>query len=172
MSTTEPAPRGGWLTAEQQVHWRSFRSGVARLTAVLEHELEARTGLSTHEYEVLVRLSEQPGRTMRMSELADGIVHSRSRLTHTVRRMEDAGLVQRAPCAEDARGVNATMTEAGWKRLVDAAPEHVQSVRDHLVDVLTPEQFAALGAAMQVVADRIVGGGCDDDDAGVPCHVA
>ncbi|AEE45048.1 MarR family winged helix-turn-helix transcriptional regulator [Cellulomonas fimi] len=165
----EPTPPGGWLTAEQQQHWRAFRSGVARLTAVLEHELLERTGLSTHEYEVLVRLSERPGRTMRMSELADGLVHSRSRLTHTIRRMEDAGLVARTPCAEDARGVNCTLTERGWARLVDAAPEHVQSVRDHLVDVLTPEQFAALGAAMQVVSDRIVSGPCADA-AGGPCH--
>jgi DNA-binding MarR family transcriptional regulator len=168
--TDEPTPAGGWLTAEQQQHWRSFRSGAARLIAVLDHELEAQSGLSTHEYEVLVRLSERPGRTMRMSELADGVVHSRSRLTHTIRRMEAAGLVGRTPCAEDARGVNCTMTALGWSRLVAAAPGHVQSVRDHLVDVLTPAQFAALGEAMQVVADRIVSGPCEDA-AGGPCHV-
>jgi DNA-binding MarR family transcriptional regulator len=156
----EPTPRGGWLDAEQQVHWRAFRGGTALLLAALEHDLAVRTGLSSHEYEVLVRLSEAPDRTMRMSELADGVAHSRSRLTHTIRRMEERGLVGRAPCASDARGVNCTMTEAGWRVLVDAAPIHVQSVRDHLVDVLTPEQFAALGDAMDVVRTHLTTGAC------------
>ena len=149
-----------WLTAEQQVTWRSFRSGVARLLGVLEHELEARSGLSTHEYEVLVRLSESPGRTLRMAQLASDIAHSRSRLTHTIRRMEESGLVVRVPCESDARGVNATMTDKGWTTLVAAAPTHVQSVRDHLVDVLTAEQFAALGDAMETVRLHLTGGAC------------
>jgi DNA-binding MarR family transcriptional regulator len=149
-----------WLTAEQQTQWRSFRAGSARLFAALEHELERDTGLSTHEYEVLVRLSEAPDRTLRMAQLADNLAHSRSRLTHTVRRMEEQGLVVRVPCVEDARGVNATMTDRGWHVLVAAAPSHVRSVRDHLVDVLTPEQFAALGEAMETVRTRLTGGAC------------
>jgi DNA-binding MarR family transcriptional regulator len=157
-ATGEVAPRGGWLDEDQQAHWRAFRSGIALLNAALEHELSSSTGLSSHEYEVLVRLSEAPDRTMRMSELADGVVHSRSRLTHTIRRMEDAGLVARVACLEDARGVNCTMTDAGWDRLVAAAPLHVQSVRDHLVDVLTPAQLAALGDAMGTVRAHLVGG--------------
>jgi DNA-binding MarR family transcriptional regulator len=109
---------------------------------------------------VLVRLSEAPGRTLRMSELAGELAHSRSRLTHTVRRMEAAGLVERAPCLEDARGVNCTMTETGWQRLVAAAPAHVASVRARLVDVLTPEQMAALGDAMGAVGAALQAG-CD-----------
>ncbi|GAA3818486.1 MarR family winged helix-turn-helix transcriptional regulator [Cellulomonas soli] len=145
-----------WLDDEQQQHWRAFRDGTARLMAVLAHELEAASGLSLNEYEVLVRLSETPGRTMRMSEIAEGLAHSRSRLTHTVRRMEDAGLVSRQPCAEDARGVNCTMTETGWQALVAAAPGHVHSVREHLVDRLSAEQFRALGEAMDVVRDALV----------------
>ena len=149
-----------WLTAEQQTQWRSFRGGAARLFAALEHELEQQTGLSTHEYEVLVRLSEAPARTLRMAQLADNLAHSRSRLTHTIRRMEEQGLVSRLPCVEDARGVNCTMTEKGWQVLVAAAPSHVRSVRDHLVDVLTPEQFAALGDAMETVRLHLTGGAC------------
>ena len=151
--------------------WRSFLEAHAALTGILEDELVAARQLPLAWYDVLVQLSEAPGGRMRMLDLAHAVLLSKSGLTRLFDRMEDAGLVRRAPCAEDARGVNATMTEAGWQRLVNAAPEHVQSVRDHLVDVLTPEQFAALGDAMQVVADRIVGGGCDDDP-GVPCHVA
>ncbi|WP_448630289.1 MarR family winged helix-turn-helix transcriptional regulator [Cellulomonas soli] len=115
-------PQVRWLDDEQQQHWRAFRDGTARLMAVLAHELEQASGLSLHEYEVMVRLSEAPGRTLRMSEIAEGLAHSRSRLTHTVRRMEDAGLVSRQPCAEDARGVNCTLTETGWQTLVAAAP--------------------------------------------------
>ncbi|VTR78161.1 MULTISPECIES: MarR family winged helix-turn-helix transcriptional regulator [Cellulomonas] len=140
-----------WLSADEQRAWRAYRDGTARLLDVLAHELEQDSGLSLGEYEVLVRLSEAPGRTLRMSELAGELAHSRSRLTHTVRRMEAAGLVERAPCLEDARGVNCTMTEAGWQRLVAAAPSHVESVRRHLVDVLSPQQMQALGDAMAAV---------------------
>ena len=153
-------PEVRWLSAEQQAQWRAFRDGNALLNDALARQLDADSGLSLGEYEVLVRLSEAPGRTLRMSELADGLAHSRSRLTHTIRRMEEQGLVERAPCVEDARGVNCTMTEKGWQVLVAAAPSHVQSVRDHLVDVLTPEQFAALGDAMDVVRLHLTGGAC------------
>jgi DNA-binding MarR family transcriptional regulator len=149
-----------WLTPDEQVAWRAFRVGTAMLSDVLQHELESQSGLSMHEYEVLVRLSEAPDRTRRMSQLASGLAHSRSRLTHTVRRMELEGLVERRACSSDARGVECTMTERGWQRLVDAAPGHVQSVRDHLVDVLTPEQFRALGEAFDAVRAHLAGGAC------------
>jgi DNA-binding MarR family transcriptional regulator len=149
-----------WLTADEQRAWRAYRDGTARLLDVLAHELEQDSGLSLGEYEVLVRLSEAPARTLRMSELAGELAHSRSRLTHTVRRMESAGLVERAPCLEDARGVNCTMTEAGWQRLVAAAPSHVESVRRHLVDVLSPQQMQALGDAMGAVGAALQAG-CD-----------
>jgi DNA-binding MarR family transcriptional regulator len=172
VSTTTPDATGGapvataetvqWLTADQQLHWRAFREGTQRLADVLAHELESKSGLSTHEYEVLVRLSEKPDRTLRMAQLADNLAHSRSRLTHTIRRMEEAGLVVRRACSDDARGVNCTMTDHGWEVLVAAAPGHVQSVRDHLVDLLTDEQFRALGEAMDVVRVHLTGG---------PCHV-
>ena len=144
-----------WLTPEQQTHWRAYRDGTALLMDVLARELDEDAGLSLAEYEVLVRLSEAPGRTLRMSELAGELAHSRSRLTHTIRRMEDAGLVQRNPCAVDARGVNCTMTDLGMERIVQAAPSHVASVRAHLIDVLTDDQLAALGAAMGIVAHAL-----------------
>lgn len=140
-----------WLNDNEQGWWRAYRDGTARLLDVLGHELERDTGLSLGEYEVLVRLSEAPERTLRMSELAGELAHSRSRLTHTIRRMETAGLVERTPCLQDARGVNCTMTPIGYERLVQAAPSHVMSVRAHLVDVLTPEQMRALGEAMAAV---------------------
>lgn len=155
-----------WLSPEQQTHWRAFRDGTALLLDVLGRELDDDSGLSLGEYEVLVRLSEAPGRTLRMSELAGELAHSRSRLTHTIRRMESDGLVARTPCAEDARGVNCTMTDAGWQRIVDAAPGHVEAVRANLVDVLTPEQLAALGEAMGVVIEHLRSAGGARSSAG------
>ncbi|WP_346770680.1 MarR family transcriptional regulator [Cellulomonas sp. RIT-PI-Y] len=140
-----------WLSDDEQGWWRAYRDGTARLLDVLGHELEQDTGLSLGEYEVLVRLSEAPERTLRMSELAGELAHSRSRLTHTIRRMESAGLVERTPCLQDARGVNCTMTPIGYRQLVDAAPSHVTSVRRHLVEALSPEQMRALGEAMAAV---------------------
>ena len=150
---TEQATR--WLSAQEQRHWRAFRNGVALLLEVLGRELDEQCGLSMHEYEVMVRLSESPDRTLRMSELASGIGHSRSRLTHTIARMEGAGLVERRACRSDLRGVECTLTDAGFQRLVDAAPLHVASVRAHLVDVLTADQLAALGDAMAVGEQRL-----------------
>lgn len=153
MSHQAGEPR--WLTSDQQAHWRAYLVGSARLTSALDAQLEADAGLSLSEYEVLVRLSEVPDRSKRMSRLADEVVHSRSRLTHTVSRMEARGLVERVRCSEDGRGVNCAMTDAGWRTLVDAAPGHVAAVREFLVDLLTDEQFAALGEAMSVVADAL-----------------
>ena len=154
MSTTQDAPvttEVRWLDAQQQVHWRAFLTGSAIITSALSAQLEAEAGMSLSEYEVLVRLSEAESHTLRMSQLADGLVHSRSRLTHTVRRMEDRGLVERLACEGDGRGVNCHMTAHGFEALVAAAPGHVTAVRKVLVDVLTDEQFAALGEAMAAV---------------------
>lgn len=153
-----------WLTEEQQRHWRAFLDGNARLTEALNRQLETESDLSLSEYEVLVRLSESPGWTLRMSVLADELVHSRSRLTHTVHRMEQRGLVERRSCEADGRGVNCIMTTVGYERLRDAAPGHVRAVRRTLVDVLTPEQFAALGAAMAAVSAALRG----EDDEEIP----
>lgn len=155
MSTTQDAPAPTevrWLDANQQVDWRAFLTGSAIVTAALSAQLEAESGMSLSEYEILVRLSESEDHTLRMSQLADGLVHSRSRLTHTVSRMEKRGLVERRACEGDGRGVNCHMTSKGFDALVEAAPGHVMAVRRVLVDVLTPEQFAALGEAMRVVA--------------------
>ncbi len=146
---TEGVP---WLSADQQRHWRAVITGTARLTEALTRQLERDAGLSLSEYEILVRLSESPERTMRMSELAVAVVHSRSRLTHAVGRLENRGLVERRPCPDDRRGVNCAMTDKGFAVLAAAAPGHVREVRAQLVDVLTDTEFAALGAAMDKIA--------------------
>jgi DNA-binding MarR family transcriptional regulator len=155
MTTSSVSSEMRWLTTEQQDHWRAFLVGTARLNDALGRQLEHDSDLSLSEYEVLVRLSESPDRTLRMSLLADELAHSRSRVTHTVRRLESAGLVRRGACAGDGRGVNCTMTDEGYARLESAAPGHVRAVRTNLVDVLTDDQLRALGEAMSAVRDAL-----------------
>jgi DNA-binding MarR family transcriptional regulator len=140
-----------WLDESEQRDWRASVVGMTYLLGRLSRDLEVATGLSMAEYEILVRLSEAPDGSVRMSELADGVAHSRSRVTHTVARLEAAGLVTRRPAAEDRRGIAATMTGAGRDRLVAAAPAHVASVRARLVDVVDRDQLAQLGEAMRAV---------------------
>lgn len=153
--TTDPDVR--WLDREQQRQWRSLLRGTALLLESLGRDLESTTGLSLSEYEILVRLSEAPGRSMRMSALADQLVHSRSRLTHTVRRMEGQGLVARTSTEGDGRGVNCRLTDTGMATLVAAAPRHVASVRRRLVDVISPEQMEMLGDVFETIGDEIAG---------------
>ena len=125
------------------------------LTTELNTHLQNQHGLTIADYEILVQLSETENRRMRMSELAQSTLASRSRLSHQVGRMEAAGLVIREECTEDRRGSFAVLTEAGWQALVAAAPSHVTGVRANLVDVLTKSEFKALGDACQKVAAAI-----------------
>lgn len=148
-------PEPHWLNETQQQAWRAFLTGSAWLQEKLNEDLEVTAGMSLHEYEVLVRLSEAADGSVRMSLLAEQLVHSRSRLTHTVARMEKRGWVNREPCSDDGRGVQAVMTDQGRQVLVDAAPGHVQSVRDNLIDLLTEEQVEVMGQIFTTVATRL-----------------
>lgn len=139
-----------WLSSGQQKVWRAWLDAVARIDSHLDEVLRP-FGLDLGEYEILVRLSEAPERRMRMSDLADAARQSRSRLTHTVARMEKKGLLNRVPCADDRRGVIAILTDEGFGLLETAAPAHVDSVREVLVDVVDPADFEALGRAMNAV---------------------
>ncbi|GAB2986967.1 MarR family winged helix-turn-helix transcriptional regulator [Nocardioides montaniterrae] len=158
-SETSVEPR--WLTADEQASWRSYLLGVQMLADRLDDELREQSGLSMVEYEVMVRLSESPGRQMRMAVLADSLAHSRSRITHTVTRMEVDGLVERCEVSDDRRGVVARLSDKGWERLQSAAPVHVAGVREHLVDVAGAD-FEVVGRVMRAVADHLGGGpaGC------------
>lgn len=148
----DPAVEPRWLDAEQQQLWRAYLDGTVRFIEAVSRDHEERSDVSLNEYELLVRLSESPEHTLRMSALADGLARSRSRVTHTVARMEARGLVRRSASTGDRRGVDCVMTEEGYRTLVESAPAHVGAVRRFMVDVLTPEQFRALGEAMAVVA--------------------
>jgi len=146
-----------WLTIEQQQSWRAYLAATTLLSEKLSRELQAAHGLTLADYEILVRLSEAPDRRLRMSQLASHTLASRSRLSHQVDRLEKAGLVERQACEDDRRGANAVLTDVGFDLLVLAAPTHVEGVRRHLVDRLTDDQFAQLGAALTVVAAHLQG---------------
>lgn len=144
-----------WLNSRQQRDWRSFLSIAIVLPDQFSKDLQDQHDLTLSDYEILVRLSEAPDHCMRMSELAERVMSSRSRLTHQIDRMISAGLVERSLCEEDKRGFNAVLTESGYQKLVAAAPSHVESVRKHLVDVLSDEDFATLGDISRKVFEAL-----------------
>ncbi len=152
MGATDLKPR--WLTPDEQRLWRSYLRGVRELDVALDRDLQAHD-ISLSEYELLSMLSEHPGGRMRMSALAELIVQSRSRVTHTANRLADRGWVCREPAPEDGRGVVLLLTDQGWAQIEAMAQVHVESVRRHLLDVLSTEQFRCLGDAMQHVRETI-----------------
>ena len=144
----EPGTAPRWLDAAEQAVWRDYLDVMRRLMEGLNRQLVDGSGMSLAEYEVLVQLSETPGRRLRMSELANLVVNSRSRLTHTVGRMEERGLVRRQPCPEDGRGVVCTLTDEGYAAIVAAAPGHVEMVRSVVFDALCDADVEQLGEAL------------------------
>jgi DNA-binding MarR family transcriptional regulator len=133
-----------WLDRDEQLAWRAWLYSAQLLMDRLDRELTHETGISHAYYEILVALSESEGRMLRMSELADRCLSSRSRLSHAVSRLEERGWVRRQVCAEDGRGQLAVLTDEGFAALEAAAPVHVASVRAHLFDQLSPEQVARM----------------------------
>lgn len=147
-SMARQSPR--WLNDEQQRVWRTYLLGSARLSEKLDADLR-QFGLDLGEYEILVNLSEAPDWKVRMSELADAVHQSRSRLTHTISRMEKAELVERQSCPTDRRGVWAHLTKHGFELLAAAAPSHVEAVRRNFVEAMDEQDYLALGRAFAAV---------------------
>jgi DNA-binding MarR family transcriptional regulator len=145
------------LSQEQQVIWRAFLGGITVLRDQLDRDLRTQHDLSLGEYEILVRLSEAPGRSIRMAELAAAIAHSRSRVTHTISRLERDGIVRRDQASEDGRGVSAVLTDRGFSVLEKAAHTHVRGVHDYLIESASPDDFAALGRVMEQVIATLHG---------------
>jgi DNA-binding MarR family transcriptional regulator len=135
-----------WLSDEQQAAWRPFVALLLRLPAALDAQLQKDAGITQFDYLVLSGLSEAPGRTLRMSELAATANSSLSRLSHVVSRLEGKGWVRREPCPGDGRFINAVLTDEGWQKVLATAPGHVAAVRERLIGTLTEEEFAQLGA--------------------------
>jgi DNA-binding MarR family transcriptional regulator len=146
-----------WLDADEQRAWRAFLTATQLLFEGLDRQLQRDSALSHSYYEILVRLSEAPDRTLRMSQLAERSQFSRSRLSHAVARLEQMGWIQRSECREDRRGQLATLTGDGFAALEAAAPGHVEAVRSMLLDPLTGEQVAQLREISEAIVAHAEG---------------
>jgi DNA-binding MarR family transcriptional regulator len=151
--TTTSDPR--WLDHAEKQTWLGLVGLFVRLPAALESDLQRTAGLSFIEYVVLAGLSEAPGRTLRMSELAGHANSSLSRLSHVVARLEKRGWVRRAPWDEDGRHTIATLQQDGYDKLVGSAPAHIEAVRRLVVDALTPAQLRQLDRITAAVSRRV-----------------
>lgn len=145
-------PQQTALTELEMAAWRSFLEAHRRIMDLLEGELREYADLPLTWYDVLVQLSETPTRSLRMQELADAVLLSKSGLTRLIDRMETAGLVQRAPSEDDGRGIVAVLTDTGFERLRASAPTHVAGVREHFADRLRPGEAAVLAQALSRIA--------------------
>jgi DNA-binding MarR family transcriptional regulator len=152
--TEKNATAPKWLNSSEMKAWRQYIIASRRLLDALDEDLSAHD-LSMADYEVLAQLSDAPDRTMRMSELAEVAMISRSRLSHRIKVMEREGWVRREACPDDKRGFFAIMTPKGWKAIVAAAPDHVASVRSRFLDALDREDQKALADIFDRVAARI-----------------
>jgi DNA-binding MarR family transcriptional regulator len=160
MKSSEP----NWLTEPEMLAWRRLVASTTALLAVLDNELQAEHGLSLGDYEVLARLSEAPGRAIRMSELADRLHLSPSGITRRVDGLVRSGLVERQRCPNDRRGANAVLTSLGAKTLKSAAPTHLRGVREYFIDRLAPNDLETLADLLTAidVDDARAAGGCDE----------
>lgn len=144
-----------WLDPAEQRAWRAWTDSTRLLLAALDRQLLEQGAISLTDYELLVRLSEAPGRSMRMSALADATLATRSGCTRAVTRLAAAGWVGRSGDSHDGRGTVATLTDAGSAKLRAAAPGHVEAVRDGLLGLLTADELATLTSIGERVRDRV-----------------
>ena len=154
MTTDEP-----WLSEAQQRVWRRWIAVTGELPARLNRELQATSGLSLSDYDVLVSLSEATDSRLRAGDLAASLAWERSRLSHHVRRMVGRGLLAREECADDGRGAWVVLTPTGRDAIAHAAPGHARSVRELVFDDLDEDDLAVLDRALGVVLDRTRGRG-------------
>jgi DNA-binding MarR family transcriptional regulator len=144
-----------WLDPDERDAWMTLSALMFKLPAALDFQLQRDSGLSHFEYLVLAGLSEAPGGMRRMSDLAGFANGSLSRLSHVVKRLEQRGWVQRRPSEEDGRITVAAITEAGFEQVVAAAPSHVTTVREYVIDALTPAQLRRLREIGEQILDRV-----------------
>ncbi len=142
-----------WLGEQEQETWRNFLYGVHRVLEHLDHSLQENHGIPLTDYEILVFLSEAPNRQLRMSEIADHVLVSRSRLTYRVDRLVEQGYVVRTEAPKDRRGLYAGLTTKGMQVLTEAAVTHVTDVRTHLLDHVPQEDLPAFGRVWKSVAE-------------------
>jgi DNA-binding MarR family transcriptional regulator len=147
-----PAPETvRWLDATEQDAWREFLDATRDLLEALDHQLIAEANMPLAYYDILVVLSEAPQHALRMGELARRLRCSSSRLTHAMTRLEANGWTRRESIPTDRRGAVAILTQAGLDALTAAAPGHVEAVRHHVIDALTPEQVTQLAEISRTI---------------------
>jgi DNA-binding MarR family transcriptional regulator len=161
-----------WLTADEQRAWRTYLRAGTLLTAQLNRQLQADSGLSLPEYEVLVHLSEAPGSTLRPFQLSSGLGWEQSRLSHQLSRMVRRGFVIRQDCPGDARGALVVLTEAGRDAIESAAPGHAATVRRLVFGPLDPAQTAAFGSAFEAIVAAADAADTAEDPAGTAADPA
>src|SRR5436190_6718979 len=144
-----------WLGPDEQRAWRAFIEANRLLYAAIEAQLQHAADMPHNYYEILVRLSESPTRSLRMSQLADASVSSKSRVSHAVARLEERGWVRRAECSSDRRGQEAHLTAKGFAALEEIAPGHVECVRSSLFDALSPAQVKQLRGICEAVLKNL-----------------
>jgi DNA-binding MarR family transcriptional regulator len=149
------APSARWLSAAELESWLSVVRLMTWLPWSIDQQLRRDSDLGMVEYQVLAQLSESPGRTMRMSSLAELTNASLSRLSHLFKRLEARGLVRREPDPADGRFTNGILTDKGFQVLAEAAPAHVAHVRSLVIDTLSAEQLRRMGHAADRIMSRI-----------------
>ena len=143
-----------WLTPAEESAWRKYIVASRRLLEALDDDL-ANNGLSLSDYEILVHLSDAKDRMLRMSDLADKTILSRSRLSHRIKYMEGKGWVERQKCDSDKRGTWAVMTTKGWNAIVKAAPDHVESIRNRFIDKISKSDQGNIAAIFEKVEKNL-----------------
>ena len=161
-ATAAAQPR--WLDDDETRTWIAWLLSTRLLWDELERDLQRDSAMPFSYYEILVMLSDSPGRSRRMSDLADATQSSRSRLSHAITRLESLGWVRRESCPSDRRGALAVLTDAGFAALEAAAPDHVESVRVHLFDQLSPAQVVQLREISDVLLDHLLPIVCSRDE--------
>jgi DNA-binding MarR family transcriptional regulator len=159
-----------WLSPAEREAWLATAALTVALPSALDAQLQDEAGLSFFEYMVLAVLSEQPDRTMQMSEIAAFASGSLSRLSHTAKRLERQGYLVRTQVPGQGRRTNATLTDAGYAKVVETAPGHVEEVRRLLIDTVSAADLAALARIGRAVVDKL-GGDCPPADPSGPAEV-
>ncbi|MGV0743082.1 MarR family winged helix-turn-helix transcriptional regulator [Mycolicibacterium sp. XJ870] len=152
-----------WLSESEQQMWRGYLDSTRLLLRALDHELDVNAEISFADYEVLGLLSEAPQRRLRMSEIAEAAVTTRSGVTRAVNRLADVGWLRRVPCPDDKRGLFAELTEAGLAKLRSAAPGHVAAVRRNVFDLLSPRDVRLFTHAYAEIRAHLLDDADDPD---------
>jgi DNA-binding MarR family transcriptional regulator len=148
-------PESPWLTEKQQRVWRKWLEMNAQLPAALHRQLQADSGLSLQDFDVLVQLTDTADGRVRITNLAHALNWERSRLSHHIKRMEGRGLVEREECPDDGRGAFVVLTPTGRAAIERAAPEHARTVRQLVFDSLTDHELEIMAQLTDKVLSRL-----------------